>query len=364
MKKLLVGILVLTALGCSRDRDTSATAIAIDGKNGTSCSVAPEYAKLEESSSSVLIGAKISCTDGSFATILNGAQGPQGIQGPQGVQGPQGQAGKSCQTYQTKWFDGVWLKCPNEFPVFISNGRDGNSCSSTRLKDKVKITCGEESVSYVYDGSDGKDGTSCTVKSAKGGANVTCGQSTVFLANGTDGKDGLNGADGKNGEDAVQPGLLCNVHDLKSWSGETSLPQALANNAPVGSFVLANLSVPDSQSSKGFPGMPKALQDKVGLEGYALDCNGYLNIKTTGQHTLKLLSDDGARLVIEDNFLEFEDQGLHAPRTVSKTGLLYKGQNKFNVMYFQGPHTQVALELRMSGPNTSEAVVSASEFTH
>lgn len=363
MKRILI-LLALVVTSCS-ERTTEATVTAINGTDGTSCSVAPEYARNESDGeysalSIEQIGATISCTDGTFATIYNGERGAQGPQGDQGIQGPQGEAGKSCQAYRTKKSKGVTLKCPGQKDLLISDGTNGTSCSSARLKGKVKITCGK-TVSYIYDGVNGANGTSCVVNEAKGGANVTCGDSTVYIANGTDGTNGLNGL---NGESAVKPGLLCNVHNLNSWDKKTSLPEVLANNAPVGSFVLNNLSVPDSPSSGGFPGMPAALQTLVGLEGYALDCNGYLNIKTSGLHTLDLLSDDGVKLSIEDDFMMMEDQGLHAPRTVSITKNLYRGQNKINVLYFQGPHTQIALELKMTGPNTPKSVVPTTEFTH
>lgn len=373
MKKLLA-LCLLLLVGCS-DESLEAVITAKDGKDGTSCSVAPEYAANESeemAQSEIAIGARISCTDGSYSVILNGQTGAQGIQGVSGIQGPQGQAGKSCQAYRSILFSGVWLACPNQLPALISDGRDGEdgtSCTSTRQTGRVKIQCGH-TTSYVYDGQKGQtgatgqsgtNGTSCTAVQASGGANVTCGGSTVFIANGQPGRDGLNGLDG---EDAIRPGLSCNLHDLKNWDKKTSLPEALANNPVVGNFVLANLSVGDSPSSAGFPGMPKALQDKVGLEGYALDCNGYLNIKTSGEHTLKLLSDDGSRLSIEDDYLVIENQGLQAPTSKSKTDNLNRGQNKINVVYFQGPHTQIALELKISGPNTTEAVIPASEFTH
>ena len=384
----ILGLLILLIL-CSCGKQTKRITLeGKDGKDGTSCSVAPEYSEGEDYQ---VIGAKISCTDGSFATIYNGQKGEQGIQGnvgSQGIQGPQGVAGKSCQAYRSSFFSGVWLACPNQFPVLISDGRDGDdgrdgtSCVSSRETGRVKIKCGNN-VSYVYDGANGSNGqngsngTSCTAKAVAGGANVTCGNNPpVFLANGAvgpqgtvgpqgqAGRDGLDGKDGARGEDAIQAGLSCNVHDLKSWDKKTSLPEALANNPVIGNFILPSLNIPDSQASNGFPGMPKALQDKVGIEGYALDCNGYLNIQTSGQHTLKLLSDDGSRLSIEDDYLVIENQGLHAPVTVAKTGNLNRGQNKINVVYYQGPVTQVALELKLSGPNTTEAVVPASVFTH
>jgi hypothetical protein len=372
MKK---GILLLGLILAACDKRTQQiTIIAENGKDGTSCSVAQEI----DSETEQAIGAKISCTDGSFAVIYNGKDGAQGVQGPQGnqgVQGPQGQAGASCQAYKSNLFDGVWLKCPTQLPVLISNGQDGASCSSTReeSKNRVRITCGKN-VTYVYDGKNGSNGTSCTANSAPGGANVTCGNNPpVFLANGapgpagtngTNGKDGLDGKNGVDGEDALKPGLSCNVHDLRNWDKIKDIKTVLDNNAPLGEFVLPNLNVGDSPSSAGFPSMPASIQNLVGTTGYALDCYGYLNVQTTGMHTFKMLSDDGVRLVIEEETL-IDNPGLHAPTLdVSKSVELHRGPNKINVVYYQGPHTQIALRLSMSGPNFVEQVIPSTLFRH
>jgi hypothetical protein len=365
MKTMLI-LIALLMVSCS---DKSLEAV-VTAKDGSSCSVASEYALNEETMSSSIIGARISCTDGSFSVILNGQDGANGIDGKNGKDG------KSCQTYRSFLFDGVWLACPNQLPQLISDGKDGEDgqgCTSTRQKDRVKIQCGK-SVSYVYDGETGATGASCTATNAPGGANVTCGGSTVFLANGAtgpagsvgpQGQPGRDGMNGQDGEDAFQSGLSCNVHDLSNWNGVTNILTVLAASAPVGNFVLPNLNVGDSPSANGFPGMPSALQNKVGLTGYALDCNGYLNIKTSGLYNFSMLSDDGVRLVI-DNEVIINNPGLHAPTVNTASSIeIQRGQRAFNVIYYQGPHTQIALQLKYSGPNASTSVVIPStEFTH
>lgn len=405
MKNIVLSLMLVVAVGCSPSTETvklfkgDSGTNGTDGTNGTSCGVAPAL----DSETSLVIGATISCTDGSFATIYNGLVGPQGltgeqgsqgVQGLQGIQGPQGSAGHSCQAYRSNLFDGVFLSCPGQLPQLISdgrdgsNGRDGTSCSSTRQESqsRVKITCGNNTT-YVYDGKDGtngtngtngKNGTSCTAVAASGGANIVCGNNTpVFLANGAQGpagtpgtpgaagaagQPGRDGLNGTNGEDAIQPGVSCNVHDLKSWDGNTSLPQALVNNPVIGTFTLANFSVGDSQASAGFPGMPADLQAKVGYEGYALDCSGFLNVPTTGTYAFDLFSDDGSYLAIEDQVV-IQNQGLHAPQSATGSAALYRGPNRINVVYYQGPYSQIALQLKWSGPNTASQVVPASNFT-
>jgi hypothetical protein len=110
--------------------------------------------------------------------------------------------------------------------------------------------------------------------------------------------------------------------------------------------------------------MPAALQNAVGLTGYALDCNGYLNIETSGMYQFKMLSDDGVRLVIDNNVL-INNPGIHPPTyDVSAFVELQRGQRSFNVIYYQGPATQIALQLQYSGPFTPLQVVPAERFRH
>jgi hypothetical protein len=235
----------------------------------------------------------------------------------------------------------------------------------------LAMACDKRTQQITLTANDGKDGTSCLVTSAPGGAYVTCtGSDPVFLANGAQGPAGMpgvngrDGLNGKDGENALLSGLSCNVHDLRSWDGITDIKLILASNPPAGNFVLSNLSVGDSPSSQGFPGMPSALQNTVGLTGYALDCYAYLNIQTTGMHVFKVLSDDGVRLVINEQVL-INNPGLHAPTTNASAAVeLHRGPNKINVVYYQGPATKIALQLKMSGPNFVEQVIPSTLYRH
>jgi len=186
-------------------------------------------------------------------------------------------------------------------------------------------------------------------------------------ANGRDVKDGVSGergSDGAAGKDATQAVLSCNVHNLSNCNGITNILTALSGSAPVGKFTLANLNVGDSQASNGFPGMPVNLQSQVGTEGYALDCNGYLDIETSGMYTFSMLSDDGVRLVI-DNKVIINAPQLQAPTINSSASVeLQRGKRAFNVIYYQGPVTQIALQLKYSGPFTPLQVVPATKFSN
>lgn len=189
--KNIIFSLILLVVACAPSREVVQI---FKGEPGTSCSVSPE---LDEELA--VVGARVSCTDDTFAIILNGAQGPQGVQGPQGaqgVQGPVGQTGASCQAYRSFLFSGVWLACPNQLPVFISDGED---CKVKQLSNGARITCGD-SVAFVYNGTNGQNGTSCSISNVSGGARITCGSTSQIIYDGEDGAVGPVGPQGPQGE--------------------------------------------------------------------------------------------------------------------------------------------------------------------
>lgn len=158
-------------------------------------------------------------------------------------------------------------------------------------------------------------------------------------------------------------GLVAQVHNLPNWDNVT-LPNLFVGNPTLGTFVVQNLNVGDTHASNGFPGMPSALQQQVGYDGYALDINGYINVPTTGNYIFKMFSDDGAILLINDQVV-IADDSLHSPRTATSQAVrLNAGLNRINVLYYQGPQSQIALQLKWSGPNLSEQVIPATALSH
>ena len=161
----------------------------------------------------------------------------------------------------------------------------------------------------------------------------------------------------------MSAGLVADVHDIPNWDNVT-LPAVFVGNPTKGSFVIPSLSNFNSPASSGFPYMPSALQTLVGYEGYSLDINGYLNVPTTGKYIFKMTSDDGAALLINGVRI-ISDDSLHSPHeAVSIAVDLVKGQNFINVIYYQGPQSQIALGLKWSGPNLTEQVIPASALSH
>lgn len=129
--KLFQVLVLLSLFSCGHDKKPQDGVNGKDGVNGSSC-------KAE----TVPNGAKISCTDGSFA--------------------------------------------------YIYNGQNGLNCSVTSIPRGVRITCGTQpSVDVLsgIDGSNGADGVSgqnCIVDSLTNGLKVTCGSSAAYVYDGKD----------------------------------------------------------------------------------------------------------------------------------------------------------------------------------
>jgi hypothetical protein len=122
--KLLIFIVFLF-IACGRDSQTIFR--AVDGKDGSSCSV-----------QRISNGSKITCTDGTYS--------------------------------------------------FVYDGSNGSSCSVTGNSNGAQVNCTDGSSNQINNGQDGANGlsgASCTVAQVSGGVEVTCGSNTEFVANGT-----------------------------------------------------------------------------------------------------------------------------------------------------------------------------------
>ncbi len=195
-------------------------------------------------------------------------------------------------------------------------------------------------------GTPGNPGTSCTTVATSYGARINCTDGTS--------SDVFNGSDGLDGRDlTLKSGLVCSVYDVASVNRNNGLISILGNAVPKFTKIINLFDVGDSQAALGFPKFTAAEQALIGVEDYALDCEGYINIPVSNMYNFRVLSDDNVRLAINSNTLINSDT-LHAPTWDSAAPtLLYKGLNKINVLYFQGPLTQIALKLQISGPTSS-----------
>jgi len=117
----------------------------------------------------------------------------------------------------------------------------------------------------------------------------------------------------------------------------------------------SSLNLPPQDFKQGFPGVTKR------TEWFAIDYTGRFWIANPGMYTFSLLSDDGAKLYIDDQVV-IDNDGVHAP--LEKTGAveLAGGLHQIRVSYFQGPKWQVALVLKVAGASQGLRVFSTDEF--
>jgi hypothetical protein len=134
------------------------------------------------------------------------------------------------------------------------------------------------------------------------------------------------------------------------------------------STVLANFDVPNEVDTNIFEGFTAAQQALVGVSNYALDCSGYINIPETGLYSFSQYSDDGSELAINNTVLINMPQAQSFAGTTVSNVQLFSGLNRINVLYFQGPVTNIGLELSWQGPAnaglSASQIVPASAFTH
>jgi hypothetical protein len=125
---------------------------------------------------------------------------------------------------------------------------------------------------------------------------------------------------------------------------------------PVGTIYTTALNVPTRDFTQGFPGVTKR------FEWFAIDYTGRFWIQKPGVYEFNLTSDDGAKLYI-DGRESIDNDGQHPPVTRQGRTSLSGGIHRIRVSYFQGPRYQVALVLKVAGPDDKEPrVFSTDEF--
>ena len=149
---------------------------------------------------------------------------------------------------------------------------------------------------------------------------------------------------------------------------------------PIYTFIAANLDVPVREYTKGFP----TPERQTVVEDFAIRFRGVLAVDTPGRYTFWLLSDDGSKLYIDDT-LVIDHDGIHSIRRskgqknlsantkvsweisgydfmdMGKQGSmeLTAGTHPFELQYFQGPATEIALQWFYQPPNSHRQIVPA-----
>jgi hypothetical protein len=146
--------------------------------------------------------------------------------------------------------------------------------------------------------------------------------------------------------------IEADVYRLENGTG--SLPN-LAAMSPVDKICMDNFDVPTRSFTEGFPGVPDL------YEWFALRARAKLVIPQGGSYTFYLNSDDGSILYI-DGKMVIDNDGLHSTSEKSATVSLTKGIHDFELRYYQGPATEIALQLFWSTPFDSDKKITAKSF--
>jgi len=146
-------------------------------------------------------------------------------------------------------------------------------------------------------------------------------------------------------------GLICKVYDL-SATKPSSLPDFSTMTA-VGSFYASKMDVVAQSYANSFPKFTTAL--KTYKEWYGIQCKGYWQSPYAESASLSLGSDDGSKLYLDDS-LVINNDGLHSPTTVSATKILSKKAYKVRLDYYQGPQTEIQLELKVKPDSVTTPV--------
>jgi hypothetical protein len=112
-------------------------------------------------------------------------------------------------------------------------------------------------------------------------------------------------------------------------------------------FFADRINVAQRHFHQGFPG----IEDRV--EWFGIKYTGLFKVEKSGIYEFRLSSDDGSRLIIDDQ-LVINNDGTHAPVSRSGRILLAAGSHQLKLLYFQGPGTLLALQLFVTPPGRRE----------
>jgi hypothetical protein len=147
-------------------------------------------------------------------------------------------------------------------------------------------------------------------------------------------------------------GLEGRIYFLES--GTQKLPD-FSHKHPVGSVYTTMLNVWPQPFSEGFPN----ISDR--FEWFGIEYAGKFWVEIAGQYRFSLLSDDGARLTIDDK-LVINNDGVHAALAASAAATLSRGSHRIKVDYFQGPRFTVALVLAVARPGEPWRLFNTNDF--
>lgn len=152
---------------------------------------------------------------------------------------------------------------------------------------------------------------------------------------------------------STQP-ITAKVYQLPAGTGSIANATLDQNNFRT-KICMTKFDVPTRSFTDGFPNVPNL------FEWFGLDARAKIVISTSGVHKFRVLSDDGAILQIGGQVVVNHD-GQHSPSSKEGSVRLNAGTYDLKVLYFQGPATEIALQIFWTPPGKGEEIVPTSAF--
>jgi hypothetical protein len=125
------------------------------------------------------------------------------------------------------------------------------------------------------------------------------------------------------------------------------MPVDIEEQKVEGVIYSSKLDVPVREFTHGFPGVTDR------FEYFGIIYHGIVEINEPGEYKFRLSSDDGSILWINGQEVVNND-GVHGESSTEGTVELKKGLHQIKVWYFQGPATEIALQLFVKKPGAEE----------
>ncbi len=135
-----------------------------------------------------------------------------------------------------------------------------------------------------------------------------------------------------------------------------AMPANLDAKQPQGFIYTGRLDVPVREFTEGFPGVTDR------FEWFGLLYDGTFQIAGAGLYAWKLVSDDGSRLWIDGHEV-IDNDGVHAMAEGTGEIQLAKGPHAIKVWFFQGPATELGLQLFVTPPGQDERIFDMKDFS-
>jgi PA14 domain len=134
--------------------------------------------------------------------------------------------------------------------------------------------------------------------------------------------------------------------------GTTKFPD-VTSLKPAGVLFTKTLNIPPRDFTSGFPGIDNR------TEWFAIRYESAFNVATEATYALRLVSDDGTIVYIDDMKI-LDNDGLHPAQMRGQAVHLVAGKHTVRVDYFQGPRATIALQLLTSLTDQPEKPFSTS----